>query len=232
MTAEFDRYREGYRDAVQQSIAFMGQDADFFTQLKVRHLLSLAQAHFGDVRQLQLLDVGCGTGTTDRLLIPQVGAVAGVDVSSGMVEEARAANPQARYTTYDGQSLPYDDHAFDLAFAICVLHHVPPPQWNRFVQEVTRVLRPGGLLAIFEHNPLNPLTRLAVLRCEFDRDAVLLGPGQARGLLEQAGMVSIKQGHIVFFPFRGTPFFTWEKRLSWLPLGAQYYVTGVKPPCS
>ena len=37
-----------------------------------------------------------------------------------------------------------------------------------------RVVRPGGLLCIIEHNPFNPLTRLAVVRCEFDRDAVLL----------------------------------------------------------
>ena len=47
-----------------------------------------------------------------------------------------------------------------------------------FVADMVRVTRPGGLVCVIEHNPLNPLTRLAVNRCPFDADAVLLRSGQ------------------------------------------------------
>ena len=57
---------------------------------------------------------------------------------------------------------------------------------------MARVLRPGGIAAIFEHNPLNPLTRRVVSNCVFDEDAVLLRRRRARGLLRQAGLVPVR----------------------------------------
>jgi ubiquinone/menaquinone biosynthesis C-methylase UbiE len=82
----------------------------------------------------------------------------GIDVASTVVEEARAANPGVTYHDYDGDRLPYPDQSFDAAYTIAVMHHVPPPQWPAFLQEMRRVVRPGGLIVIFEHNPINPLT--------------------------------------------------------------------------
>jgi hypothetical protein len=52
---------------------------------------------------------------------------------------------------------------------------------------MARVTRPGGLICIIEHNALNLLTRLAVNRCPFDADAVLLRSGQSQELLRGAG---------------------------------------------
>ena len=91
--------------------------------------------------------------------------LAGVDPSEAMIEAARKANPEADYRVADGTELPFEDGSFDLAFAVCVLHHVAPPDRPAFVAELARVTRPGGLTVVFEHNPLNPLTRLAVRRC-------------------------------------------------------------------
>ena len=54
-----------------------------------------------------------------------------------------------------------------------------------------RVVRPGGLVCVIEHNPLNPLTRsLAVSRCEFDSDAVLLGASTTRKLMAAGGFAT------------------------------------------
>ena len=56
------------------------------------------------------------------------------------------------------------------------------------IAEMARVTRPGGMVAIIEHNPLNPVTRHIVSRCPFDRDAVLLRCGTGARLLAGAGL--------------------------------------------
>ena len=108
-------------------------------------------------------------------------------------------------------------------FAICVVHHVPTGQRTRFAQELQRVVRPGGVVAIFEHNPVNPLTRVAVSRCEFDADAVLLGRRRVASLLRDAGLRIVERRYLLFFPFERRWTRPAERGLAQLPLGAQHY---------
>lgn len=229
MSAEFDRYRESYRDEVQDAIGFIGQDLDFFTHAKARYLVELATRCLGDPKQLSILDVGCGGGLTDAFLAPHFRSLVGVDISQGMVDAALAANPVGGYQVYDGETLPYEDGRFDMAFSSCVLHHVDPGSWRRFVGEMGRVVRPGGLAAVVEHNPVNPLTRLAVSRCEFDEDATLLGPVTVSKLLLASGLVLAERRYILFFPWRSSLLRRLETKLGRVPLGSQYIVAGVRP---
>ena len=115
---------------------------------------------------------------------------------------------------------------FDLVTAICVLHHVAPAEWAHFMKEMRRVVRPGGLICVIEHNPLNPLTRLAVARCEFDRDAVLLGAGKARKLMAAGGLREIGARYFLLLPWEAKPARRVEGALSNVPLGAQYAAFG------
>jgi len=85
-----------------------------------------------------------------------------------------------------------------------------------------RILRPGGIACIIEHNPFNPMTRLAVLRCPFDADAVLIRPGAAERLLRSQGFSDIAREHFLLFPFEHPALRTIERHLSKLPFGAQY----------
>jgi hypothetical protein len=94
---------------------------------------------------------------------------------------------------------------------------------------MARVVVPGGLVVIFEHNPWNPITRLIVSRCEFDRDAVLLTCRESTSLLSQAGLERLANRQILYFPWRGRFWKYAESLISWLPLGAQYYAAGCKP---
>ena len=94
------------------------------------------------------------------------------------------------------------------------------------VEEIRRVTRPGGLVAIFEHNPWNPLTRKAVRDCPFDEDAVLLSRPEAKRLVRGAALDRVESPFIIFFPRQGELRDRIERRLAWLPLGAQYYVAG------
>jgi SAM-dependent methyltransferase len=222
MQTLFDAYSEDYEGQVDQSVAFAGKRHGFYTQVKADALLELLASEIGAPEKLSLLDVGCGAGALDALLAPRVARLDGVDVSGELLERARARNPGVAYQVYDGDRLPYDDNAFDCVFAVCVLHHVAPDRWRAFADELARVTRPGGIAAIVEHNPNNPLTLKAVNACPFDADAVLSRAGRTKALLKSTGLETPRQRFLLFSPFAGRFFRRCERALAWLPLGAQY----------
>lgn len=229
MSNDFDDYhRHSYREEVQRAISFSGQDVNFFTEVKAQLLGELAARYLGDPAGLSALDVGCGVGLTDSALEGRFASLDGVDVSEGAVSEASAANPWVRYHSYDGLELPFEDDRFDLAFAICVLHHVEPLDRPAFAREMLRVVRPGGIVVVIEHNPLNPLTRAAAGRCEFDRGVTLLHRGEVRSLFDATGLTQVGSPYILFFPWRPTVFRRIERALGWVPFGAQFMAAGRK----
>jgi SAM-dependent methyltransferase len=224
----FDDYIETYKKEIQESINFIGQDVDFFIELKADLLTGLATKNLENPENIKLLDIGSGVGLVDRYLKKRFKNLQGVDVEAGVVEKARKNNPEIDYSLYDGIRLPFDDNTFDMTFAVNVVHHVPPQNWQNFLNEMYRVLKPGGIAAVFEHNPVNPLTRIAVARCEFDRDAVLLNHSEIISLFKTSGFDITEDKYIVFFPFKANLFRGIERMLSWFPLGAQHYAAGRK----
>src|SRR5262249_26296192 len=147
---DFAPYRESYRQEVEDAISFSGQSLEFFSRAKARHLLELAARHWGGPAELDALDVGCGVGETDRFLDGKFRTLVGVDISAGLLEAAREQNRDVEYRDYQpDEPLPATSGSFDLSFAICVLHHVPPSDRLRFVAEMARVTKPGGIVAIF-----------------------------------------------------------------------------------
>lgn len=226
MSTPFDQYADTYRGEVDQAISFGGQGVDFYTKVKADHLLGVGRRWLGDPTRLRVLDVGCGVGQAGRCLSGKVGEFHGVDVSAPEVERARTNDPTGKYAVYDGTTLPYPDAHFDVAFAACVMHHVKPADWPSFVAGMKRVVRPGGAVIIYEHNPFNPLTRLAVSRCAFDKDAVLLSRRKVCRLFRDAGLTVAGAEYILFFPMAGRVFRGIERGLGWLPLGAQHAVVG------
>jgi SAM-dependent methyltransferase len=222
VTADFDRYADRYEELVARSIRFSGQEQAFFLAARARNLVDVVRRRLGDPARVHALDVGCGGGLGHRYL-SQLGRLEGVDVSPAMIARAQERNPGVRYHVADGARLPFGDGAFDVTFTACVLHHVRPEQRGRFVSELGRVTRRDGLVVVFEHNPLNPLTRLAVSRCEFDEDATLLGLREARAWLAGAGLRIVEERYIVFFPWPARLLAAAERLLARLPFGAQYY---------
>src|SRR5439155_3169910 len=120
----------------------------------------------------------------------------------------------------EGNRIPYADAMFDIVTAINVLHHVDPGDWQSVVLELKRAVRPAGIVCVLEHNPLNPLTRLAVYRCPFDKDAHLLRAGQACKLLRGAGLTNVWSKHFLLTPFLSSVAHRVEGWFEWLPLGA------------
>ena len=222
----FDAYQGRYREAVQDSIAFSGIGYDYFLRSKAALLTDIAAARLPADLRPKVLDVGCGVGALHPLLLPMCRELHGVDVSAACLERAAEDNPSAGYRAYDGDRLPFEDAGFDLTFAACVMHHVDPQAWGEFAAEMRRVTRPGGLVCVIEHNPLNPATRLSVMRCPFDEEAVLLRRRRTAELFQAAGLTQVDWRYFVFVPSMQPWAQALERRLAGCPLGAQYAVFG------
>ncbi|MDV2481846.1 class I SAM-dependent methyltransferase [Methanoculleus sp. Wushi-C6] len=103
-----------------------------------------------------VLDYGCGVGRWTLWFAPQVQRVVGVDLSPKMVEAARQAAEQAgirnvEHRAVEGMPLPFEDGAFDLVNAVWVLRYITDDgELVRTVQEICRVVRPGGHVTFIE----------------------------------------------------------------------------------
>jgi SAM-dependent methyltransferase len=223
----FDAYDKTFGAVVQSSIDFSGLPHSFFTAAKVDALRELIAVRLPDVHKPHMLDVGCGVGEFHPFVRGMFGRLCGTDTSAASIAQARIRNPDVQYEACAGDTLPYDRASFDLSIAICVLHHVPPPRWVGFLREMRRVVRPGGLVCLIEHNPFNPLTRLAVVRCEFDRDAVLLRARGARALMADAGLRDARSHYFLLLPWAGPLARRVEHGFRRIPLGAQYIASGI-----
>jgi len=188
--------------------------------------LDLTGRHVGNPADLRFLDLGCGVGLTDAFLVNRVKSVNGVDVAEGVLAKARDRLPAVDYTCYDGRQMPFADNAFDVSFAMCVFHHIVPQNRSSVVREMVRVTRPGGIVVVFEHNPLNPFTQLAVRRCSLDADAVLLSRGETLRLLHAGGLDIVDSRFILLTPWDFALLGILERLFNSLPLGAQYFVAG------
>jgi ubiquinone/menaquinone biosynthesis C-methylase UbiE len=220
--SEFDEFATQYENSVDQSVSFTGRDSAFFARRKVEILEDIVRPGLGSLQGLNLLDVGCGTGTTDRYLAPRVRNLHGVDISEEMLVKAERNVPKGTYSHYDGKNLPFDNGTFDVVVAICVLHHVPVSMRAELVKDMVRVARPGGVVAVFEHNPFNPLTRHAVNTCELDEDAVLLPPRETADLLKNASEVEPACRYYLFSPLGGAVGCSVDRHFRNVPLGGQY----------
>lgn len=223
---DFDDWKDFYSEAIERAVPFLPESHDFFVRTKAEELLELVEDRLGSPGAMRLLDVGCGIGLVHRHMARRIGRLEGADIAEGSIERARAANPGVDYHLYDGRRLPHEAGAVDVAYSMGVVHHIRPAEWGGFVAELVRVTRPGGLVALVEPNMLNPVCRLAAPRCEFDKDANFLRAAALRRLAREAGLKDVAVRYILFIPFRMPGRRAIERRLRWLPVGAQYIVAG------
>ena len=131
-----------------------------------RDLLALLGRHgVADLSGQRILELGCGEGSLLRSLLhygAEAGKLAGVDVDQAKVGRARVSLAGVRLAVADIASLPYQDEAFDVAFAFTTFSSVLVGDTRRRgALEALRVLRPGGLLVVYDFwlNPLNSRVR-------------------------------------------------------------------------
>jgi SAM-dependent methyltransferase len=101
-------------------------------------------------RQAQgvVLDAGCGTGRVTAHLANLGVEVEGVDLSPGMIEQARTSYPHLRFRTGDLTDLDHPDHAYGAVLSWYSIVHTPPDELPAIWTELRRVLQPGGTLLV------------------------------------------------------------------------------------
>ncbi|WGW14048.1 methyltransferase domain-containing protein [Saxibacter everestensis] len=125
--------------------------------------LNEADVHLlGDVRNRDVLEVGCGAGQCSRWLAEQGARAVGVDFSPGMLEQARRLQEEHPLSDgavpptlleADARHLPFQDDSFDLA---CSAYGALPfvQDAESALSEVARVLRPGGRWVFSVSHPI------------------------------------------------------------------------------
>lgn len=140
-----------------------------------------------DPAQARLLDIGCSTGILTQHYAEFFGQVVGVDIDDGAVEWAqknRAAD-NIEYRVGDSMELPFSAGAFDVVTCTHIYEHVPDAQ--RMLDEIFRVLAPGGLCYFAAENRIRlwdghyDLPLLTVLpKTPADWFVRLMGKGEGR----------------------------------------------------
>jgi 2-polyprenyl-3-methyl-5-hydroxy-6-metoxy-1,4-benzoquinol methylase len=214
---DFDREALQYRQVTNEAIQLSGYGVDDFA----RHKADLLLRRLGSGFQGKILDFGCGIGLLSDLLhrrLPQ-GTIHGYDVSERSLDQVPRALRSVGHFTSDLASLDKD---YDLILLANVIHHILPINRHPILSLLRERLSPTGELAVFEHNPLNPLTRWVVRHCPYDADAVLLPLRETRQRLLQAGLMVRTTAYVVFFPRWLSWLSCCEPYLAGCPLGAQY----------
>ena len=136
-------------------------------------------------------DVGCGPGKVTAHLAGMGVAAFGVDVSPKMVELARAAHPELRFTVGSMTALAIDDGRLGGVLAYYSIHHTPPELLPVVFAEFHRTLAPGGHLLLVTR--VGDGEHLSRTYSYGDNPAPFesyrLPADRIAGLLEQAGLV-------------------------------------------
>ena len=167
-------------------------------------------ADFAGARGLRVLEIGCGLGT-DGAQFAKAGAdYTGIDLTEAAIELARrrfeCSGLQGEFRVADAENLDFADGSFDLVYSHGVLHHTPDTA--RAVQEIHRVLKPGGraVVMLYHRNSYNYRIGIRVLRRAganlLKREAGLKAIHRLTGeplesLREHAGLLTGKSnGHV------------------------------------
>ena len=224
--AEFDKFAREYEAQFKPWLKIAGASREYFARSRLNWLSYLL--HEQEIAPRRVMDFGCGTGMSLPLLedILHPEQVIGLDTSEESLAIAReSVGRRSVQLATPAKYVPQQD--LDLVFCNGVFHHIPVAGRSAAVDYVYRCLRPGGMFAMWENNPWNPIQSFGMKRAEIDNNAIPLPPPESRRLVASEFSV-IRTDYLFFFP----GYFGWlhplEKWLIKVPLGAQYQVLARK----
>lgn len=219
---DFDEYANNYESLLSNQLRFFNSDRNYFSEYKVR----LTKNRLTTIPK-KILDFGSGIGLSAPFLKKYFPAaqIYASDTSIKSLEHIK--------NTYQNVIVIHDDlldgEDFDLIFVTGVFHHIPPEEREKVLLRLITLLSDKGNLVIFEHNPYNPVTRRMVATCPFDADAKLITKTELLSLISKMPEISPKEsGYCLFFPESLKTLRMVEEKISWIPMGGQYFVIAKK----
>jgi len=213
----------------------------YYVRVKSLHLLRKAEEIYGDIKNLICVDLGCGTAETIEYFQDKFSHVFGCDSSGGMLEYAAKKNLRnVTFKLCDSEKLPFDDSSIDGVLMFGVIHHIDAgDKIVRVFGEVNRILKKGGMVAVYDFNPLNPVSRYIVRTCPIDVGVNLDGykrsvfpttfySWELMTILRDAGFRISRHEYLLFFPKFLSILLPLERLLSRIPMGGMYSIIGVK----
>ncbi|OZH51335.1 SAM-dependent methyltransferase [Hydrocoleum sp. CS-953] len=106
----------------------------------------------------EVLDLCCGSGQATNFLVQHSQNVTGLDASPLSINRSKKNVPSAQYVEAFAENMPFSNNQFDLVHTSAALHEMNSEQLRQIIQEVYRVLKPGGIFTFVDfHSPTNPL---------------------------------------------------------------------------
>lgn len=196
-TAHFDSLAENYE-------RHAGRFNKYFILRKCEILLQLVATHLAPVSLLKGFDAACGNGFAETILSSRFLSLTGLDASSNMIKEARKRRiANAKFVCGEVTRTPFKNEAFDFSFSFSLMHHLPSSaeSYLQALGEISRVTKRGGLVATFDHNALNPATKLIVARCAIDVGVErLLTLRETETYYKRLGLEILEKGSMIFLP--------------------------------
>lgn len=137
-------------EAYDDPASYFGHGVNGYHRYRHARLLDHLRAGLCGRRPTSLLDIGCGLGDLTALIRDDqsIRCAVGVDFAEAAVAVARRRFPDIGFRAAELPALPFADGSFDLVSACEVLYHIPPADRSRAIDEMHRVLAPGGVVLV------------------------------------------------------------------------------------
>ena len=145
------------KEEAKQSYDRISKYYDYLTGAFERKYAEMALTRLGIQEGETVLEIGFGTGHRLKRIVESIGKtgrVHGIDISSGMMEISRkrlkkaGLADRAELHCGDAASLPFDDNTFDAVFVSFTLELFDTPEIPKVLEQIKRVLKPGGRLGV------------------------------------------------------------------------------------
>jgi SAM-dependent methyltransferase len=161
-------------------------DTEFFAtgEQEIGELLRILR-RLGYPKTLEnALDFGCGVGRLTRALSQTFRNTWGIDISSRMLDQAKANAPRAMFALNNSGRLSFPDGTFDLIYTARVLQHLPHPDFIAgYIREFLRLVGSRGIAVFHVPTYIGPLHRIQPRRRLYNSlRACGMSPGQLLSL--------------------------------------------------
>jgi len=218
-----------YDRDLNAGLSLSGESRDHFARERVQWLRGCLRSAGLNKEQPAVMDFGCGPGATLANLHEILNArqVVGVDPSRSLLDVGRKMFHPPSFDLITPEEYSHTK-AIDVAYCNGVFHHLSDEERKSAVEFLFRILKPGGVLSLWENNPYSLAARWVMSRIPFDKDAEMVWPRSIIAILRRRGFQLLRLDYLFVFPNLLHRFRWIEPFVSKAPFGAQYQVFMVK----